>query len=106
MKLLDVLKRKSSACLCNFFNSHSLREFECRKMSDSDSSSSSDEDLELHEGESKTVVNPVRKFCFFLTETGHSLNFILLVDNMTESEVTEITNLIQVNLIHFIIDLA
>lgn len=69
-------------------------------MSDDDKSSSSEseKDSSLPESvNSKRVVNPIQKFCFFLNEAGRSLNFVLLADTMTDSEVTEATQLIEVN---------
>ncbi|KAK7598229.1 hypothetical protein V9T40_006464 [Parthenolecanium corni] len=70
-------------------------------MSDDDKSSSSEseKDSSLPESvNSKRVVNPIQKFCFFLNEAGRSLNFVLLADTMTDSEVTEATQLIELHL--------
>lgn len=77
---------------------------ECIEMSDCDKSSSSEEDLLNDDGETThEIVNPIQKCCYFLTETGHSLNFVLLADNMSDSEVTEATELIQVSYVPYCI---
>lgn len=46
----------------------------------------------------RKVVNPVKKFRFVLNEAGRSLNFISLAGTIIDSEVTEATQLIEVNI--------
>lgn len=60
-------------------------------------SDSSDVILDLNGAEpTKEKMNPARKFCYFLTKNGHSLNFVLLADNMTDTSVAEVSEQIQV----------